>query len=143
MVRDGVKLKSGSEEGEDARFIEFKTQVDREDDNAEFQCVARSTIGETESERRRIRVAYGPNSVVVTASATSLKAGETVTLACEVEETSPEPVIQWLKDGEIFQSAVGGNNAIDENEVRGGLGTGEGDDLIFCLGVFACGFNRA
>ena len=119
LIRDGdVVLTKASTADVESRRVEFKTQVDREDDSASFKCVAKNSIGETESESRTIRVAYGPTSVRLNASATTLKAGETVQLTCRVEGTSPKPIIQWLKDGEIFQN--GASNSIPEEEVSVG-----------------------
>ena len=116
LIRDGdvVLTKASADE---KKKIHFKTLVDRVDDAATFKCVAKNSIGETESESRRIRVAYGPTSVKINASDTTVKAGESVSLKCSVEGTSPPPIIQWLKDGTLFQTGAA-SNAIPEDEVR-------------------------
>lgn len=116
LIRDGdvVLTKASADE---KRRIQFKTLVDRVDDSATFKCVAKNSIGETESESRRIRVAFGPTTVNATASATTVKAGEVVSLKCSVEGTSPAPIIQWLKDGALLQSGAA-SNSIPEDEVR-------------------------
>ena len=117
LYRDGFELKASVGETK----VEYVTLVAREDDGVAFHCQAKNSIGVAESEKKRIRVAYGPSAVSVNVSASKVKAGETVTLHCAVEGTSPPPIIQWLKDGEIFQTGSA-SNAIPEDQVSGCTG---------------------